>query len=102
MVELERPWRRIRVRANLAAVRVHDLRHSFASMAAGSGQSLPIIGALLGHTQAATTQRYAHLAPDPLRHASEAIGKRLVAAMSRSRQRQRSVARHLAARQRAR
>jgi integrase len=80
--DLERPWRRIRERAALANVRLHDLRHSFASVAAAGGHSLPIIGALLGHTQSATTQRYAHLGADPLRQASEAIGKRLETAMS--------------------
>ena len=50
-------------------------------MAAGVGLSLPVIGALLGHTQAATTQRYAHLAADPLRQASEAIGAKIAAAI---------------------
>jgi integrase len=80
--DLERPWRRIRKLAGLHDARVHDLRHSFASVGAGGGQSLPIIGALLGHTQAATTQRYAHLSSDPLRQASEAIGEKIRAAMS--------------------
>lgn len=54
--------------------RIHDLRHTFASVLASSGLSLPIIGALLGHTQAATTQRYAHLLDDPLRAATERAG----------------------------
>ncbi len=57
-----------------STVRVHDLRHTYASILASSGLSLPIIGALLGHTQAATTQRYAHLADDPLRAATERAG----------------------------
>jgi integrase len=57
-----------------ATARIHDLRHSYASILAGSGLSLPIIGALLGHTQAATTQRYAHLMDDPLRAATERVG----------------------------
>ena len=55
-------------------VRIHDLRHSYASILASSGLSLPIIGALLGHTQAATTARYAHLLDDPLRAATERVG----------------------------
>ena len=55
-------------------VRVHDLRHTYASILASSGLSLPIIGALLGHTQAATTHRYAHLMDDPLRAATERVG----------------------------
>ena len=62
-------------------VLLHDLRHSFASLGAGSGMGLPIIGALLGHKEARTTQRYAHLADDPLRAASEAIGGQIAAAL---------------------
>nr|WP_310016074.1 tyrosine-type recombinase/integrase [Brucella pseudogrignonensis] len=46
---------------------IHDLRHNFASMAVSSGQSLYLAGKLLGHSQSQTTQRYAHLAPDPIR-----------------------------------
>jgi integrase len=81
LVNLEKPWRRLRERAGLADVRLHDLRHSFASVGAGAGLGLPIIGALLGHTQAATTARYAHLADDPLRQATDIIGSRIAAAM---------------------
>ena len=55
-------------------VRIHDLRHTYASILASSGLSLPVIGALLGHTQPATTQRYAHLSDDPLRAARERVG----------------------------
>ena len=60
---------------------VNDLRHSFAYMAASGGLSLLMIGKLLGHTQAATTERYAHLAADPVRAANEAIGERIAALM---------------------
>jgi len=56
-----------------ACVRIYDLRHTFASVGAGGGLSLLIIGRLLGHTQSKTTQRYAHLADDPLREAAEKI-----------------------------
>jgi integrase len=59
LVNLEKPWRAIRAKAGLDDVRLHDLRHSYASVAAGSGLSLPIIGKLLGHTQPQTTARYA-------------------------------------------
>ena len=62
-------------------MRLHDLRHSFASLGAGSGMGLPVIGALLGHKEVRTTQRYAHLADDPLRAASEAIGGQVAAAL---------------------
>jgi integrase len=82
LVNLKDPWGRIRKRAKIPDVRVHDLRHSFAAVAAGAGSSLPIIGALLGHTQPQTTARYAHLAADPLKAAAEAVGVRLAAAMA--------------------
>jgi len=72
------------MRAGLPGVRLHDLRHSFASFAASGGLSLPMIGKLLGHAQPATTARYAHLAHDPARAANEAIGLRIAAAMDGS------------------
>jgi integrase len=79
--DLKRPWVAVARRAGLEGVRLHDLRHTFASFGAGSGLGLPIIGKLLGHTQASTTQRYAHLEADPLRRASERIGGRIAAAL---------------------
>ncbi len=81
IVNLQKPWRRIRAQAGLEDVRIHDLRHSFASFAAAGGLSLPMIGRLLGHTQSATTQRYAHLAADPIRAANDLLGDRIAAAM---------------------
>jgi integrase len=75
IVALWHVWHYVRDRAALGAdARLYDLRHSFASIGAGGGLSLLIIGRLLGHTQARTTQRYAHLADDPLREAAERIG----------------------------
>ncbi|MCC6642740.1 MAG: site-specific integrase [Deltaproteobacteria bacterium] len=74
-------WRRIRQRAGLDDVRLHDLRHAFASVGVASGASLYVIGGLLGHRVPATTARYAHLADDPLRAASQAIGARIAAAL---------------------
>jgi integrase len=68
--DLKRPWRTIAKRAGLDGVRLHDLRHTYASFGAGGGLGLPIIGKLLGQTQASTTQRYAHLDNDPLRRAT--------------------------------
>jgi integrase len=79
---LDRPWSAIRKAAGLDGLRIHDLRHSFASIGAGGGLGLPIIGKLLGHSQAATTQRYAHLADDPMRVAVETIGATISAAMA--------------------
>jgi len=56
-------------------VRIHDLRHSFASILVSAGASLPLIGQMLGHTQVQTTQRYAHLFDDPMRDAAETVGQ---------------------------
>jgi integrase len=84
-IDIRRPWERICLAAGLGekgedgrvktSIRFHDLRHSYASMLASSGLSLPIIGRLLGHTQAQTTQRYSHLLDDPLREATERVGQ---------------------------
>lgn len=79
--DLNKPWEAVRRAAGLEGVRLHDLRHSFASLGAGASLGLPIIGKLLGHSQAATTQRYAHLDADPLRRAVDAIGDTISAAM---------------------
>jgi integrase len=84
LVQIQKPWFRIRTNAGLPGLRIHDLRHSFASTAAGMNMSLPMIGRLLGHTQAATTQRYAHLAADPVRTASELIGTEIMKVMQPS------------------
>jgi integrase len=65
--DLKGPWRRVCRAAGLEDLRLHDLRHSFASFGAGASLGLPIIGKLLGHSQAATTHRYAHLDADPIR-----------------------------------
>lgn len=68
-----RVWGRLRAQAGLSGVRLHDLRHTFASVGAGQGVGLTLIGGILGHSQASTTQRYAHLADDSLRQAVEKI-----------------------------
>lgn len=80
--DLNRPWRGIRRMAKLDGVRLHDLRHSFASIAVSGGASLPMIGKLLGHSQPQTTQRYSHLADDPLRAAAEAAAGTIAGAMT--------------------
>ena len=81
LVNLEKPWRAIRKAAGLNDVRLHDLRHAFASVAASSGMGLPIIGKMLGHTQAATTHRYAHLASDPVKAAAATVAGKIADAM---------------------
>jgi hypothetical protein len=65
--DLKKPWAAVTKAAGLEGLRIHDLRHSFASVGAGASLGLPIIGKLLGHTQAATTHRYAHLDADMTR-----------------------------------
>ena len=72
-VALSRAWATICKRAGLSDLRIHDLRHSFASQLASGGASLPLIGALLGHSNPATTHRYAHLFDDPQRAAVERV-----------------------------
>ena len=73
LTDLQKPWRRIRARAGLEDVRIHDLRHSYASRALALGESLTMIGKLLGHTQVQTTARYAHLARDSIQTAAARI-----------------------------
>jgi integrase len=81
LTDLQRPWRRIRSAAVLNEVRIHDLRHTFASGGLAVGEGLSMIGKLLGHTQVQTTARYAHLAADPLKRAADKIAERLAGAL---------------------
>jgi integrase len=80
--DLKRPWAAVSRAADLENVRLHDLRHSFASMGAGASLGLPIIGKLLGHSKPATTARYSHLDADPMRRAADIIGNQIAAAMA--------------------
>ena len=75
--DMQKPWRRIRKAAGIPDVRLHDLRHTFASSGVGLGQGLPNIGRLLGHSQPQTTARYAHLAADPSLAAADKISANL-------------------------
>lgn len=81
VTDMQKPWRRIRKEAKLEDVRIHDLRHTFASGAVSMGESLPMIGKLLGHTQVQTTARYAHLADDPVHHAAERVSGAIAEAL---------------------
>jgi integrase len=74
LINLQKPWRRLRKAAGLDDLRIHDLRHSFASFAIGAGVPLALIGGLLGHRSVQTTARYAHLANDPLKRATDVVG----------------------------
>jgi integrase len=80
--DFQHPWRRIRERAGLTGVRIHDLRHTYASNAVSSGMPIQMVGRLLGHTQIQTTMRYAHLADEPVKQAAEENAERLSALVS--------------------
>jgi integrase len=79
--DLQRPWRRLTSHTGLKGLRIHDLRHSFASVGAESGMGLLIVGKLLGHADQSTTARYAHLGNDPLRRAAETVAGTIAAAI---------------------
>jgi integrase len=72
--DVKRDWAKICAAADIKDLRIHDLRHSYASLLVAEGVSLPIVGALLGHRNVSTTQRYGHLADDPLRAATQKVG----------------------------
>ncbi len=82
VVGLQKAWDRLRERAGLPGLRLHDLRHSFASFAVADGASLYLVGKVLGHRQARTTELYAHLSDDPLRAVAERTAARIAAAMT--------------------
>jgi len=82
LINLAKPWKRICERAGLADTRLHDLRHTAASIGVGQGTSLPVIGRLLGHTQPGTTNRYAHVDIDPALAAVDRIGDAITSAMN--------------------
>ncbi len=74
LAEIKGVWKVVCEEAGITGCRVHDLRHTYASILASSGLSLLVIGQLLGHTQQATTGRYAHIHDDPLREATNRVG----------------------------
>jgi integrase len=80
--DLKRPWALVCRRAGLEGLRLHDLRHSFASVGASAGLGLPVIGKMLGHASPSTTAKYAHLDSDPVRRATNTIGATIAAAMA--------------------
>ena len=78
LTDIKRTWSAITKAANIENARIHDLRHTFASIAVSQGQSLPLIGAMLGHTQVQTTARYAHLFDDALVNAADQISRAII------------------------
>ena len=85
MRNINEPWDIVRRRAGLSDVRLHDLRHSWASRALALGESLPMIGRLLGHTQVETTARYAHLARDSVGESAAGVAASIGADLYRHR-----------------
>jgi len=83
MADLQRPWERIRQRAGLDGLRLHDCRHSFASRALALGESLPTISRLLGHSHIQTTARYAHLARDSVHESARRVSESVEASLYR-------------------
>lgn len=79
---VEKVWRIVRKAAGFGSLRLHDLRHSFASVGLARGDALSVIGAILGHADVKTTSRYAHLADDPVRRATDDISRTVKAAFS--------------------
>lgn len=82
LVNVDKFWRVLRKAADIRGCRLHDLRHSFASVGAASGDSLLLLGKLLGHSQPQTTAKYSHLANDPVRAAADRISGAIAAAMA--------------------
>ena len=82
LTDLQKPWRRVRKAAGLEDIHIHKLRHRLASEAVMGSESPPMVGRILGHTQAQTIARYAHLADDPLQRASERIASSLKEAIN--------------------
>jgi integrase len=80
-VNIKQAWGNVLRQSGLTGWRIHDLRHAFASMMVNSGASLPIVGKILGHTQASTTQRYAHLEENPARKAAEEAAAKIAKAI---------------------
>lgn len=83
--DLHKPWKAIVNRAGLAGLRIHDLRHSFASVGVAGNHGLPILGKLLGHAAVETTAKYAHLADDPLKKAADSIASTIAASLGEPR-----------------
>ena len=83
-MNLAKPWRRIREKAELDDLRIHDLRHQFASTGVDLHEPLFLIGQALGHADASTTERYSHAGADPIRETSERIGEHIASALKGS------------------
>ena len=81
VVNVSKPWARVLKAASIDRARIHDLRHTAASVGVAAGVSLTLIGGVLGHKSHQTTARYAHLSDDPVRASSEAIAERIAKAL---------------------
>ena len=81
-VGIQKPWQRIRVLAGLPNLRIHDLRHAFASLAVANNETIYLVGAVLGHRQVTTTERYSHLSDDPVKAVANRTSERIAAMLS--------------------
>ena len=81
-VGIQKPWQRIRKAAKLDGLRIHDLRHAFASLAVANNETIYLVGAVLGHRQVTTTERYAHLSADPVKAVADRTAERVAAMLS--------------------
>jgi integrase len=81
-VGIQKPWQRIRKLAKLPDLRIHDLRHAFASLAVANNEAIYLVGAVLGHRQVTTTQRYSHLSDDPVKAVANRTSERIAAMLS--------------------
>ena len=84
LVGLQKVWERVRVAAHLGDLRLHDLRHGFASVGVNRGVSLALLQGLLGHSSPLTTHRYAHLQTDPMRAEADGIAASIAAALKQA------------------
>ena len=81
-VGIQKPWQRIRLLAQLPGLRIHDFRHSFASLAVANNEAIYLVGAVLGHRQVTTTERYSHLSDDPVKAVANRTSERIAAMLS--------------------
>ena len=83
-IDVQSSWEKVRYDAELPDVRIHDLRHTFASLAVADGASLFLVGRVLGHTQPSTTARYAHVGDSPVRQVANLVGDKIAASLKAS------------------
>jgi integrase len=81
-VGIQKPWQRVRLQAGLTGLRIHDLRHAFASLAVANNEAIYLVGAVLGHRQVTTTERYSHLSDDPVKAVANRTSEKIAAMLT--------------------